>query len=323
MMRKDRTIIGVAIPAISNEFKSFGDISWYETAFLLTLCVCQLPMGKIFKYFPAKWTLAVLVGIFTAGTVLCAAAPTSNAFIVGRAISGIGAAGCTVGAQVILVEILPLRKRPKYQGAIGAIFGIASVVGPLAGGAFTSKLSWRWCFYFSIPIAGVALAGLVFVLPANPPPNKLEGTLFEKFMKFDPIGNCLVAPDITFVLLAVQWGGILYPWSSPRVIALLVVGSVLCVAFVVSQIYLGEDGTCPPRIMKQRSMAASTIVQVCLGAPLIITSFYIPIYFQVQLSLPAILMSASDVVSRQSKARLLMRLVKGFCRTSCPPSCSS
>jgi MFS family permease len=237
-------------------------------------------MGKIFKYFSAKWTLVVLVGIFTVGTVLCAAAPTSNAFIVGRAISGIGAAGCTVGAQVILVEILPLRKRPKYQGAIGAIFGIASVIGPLAGGAFTSKVSWRACFYFSIPIAGIALAGLVFILPPNPPPNKLEGTFSEKIWKFDPIGNCLVAPGITFVLLAVQWGGILYPWNSPRVIALLVVGCLLCVAFVISQIYLGETGTCPPRIMKQRSMAASTIVQVCLGAPLIITSFYIPIYFQ-------------------------------------------
>lgn len=237
-------------------------------------------MGKIYKYFSAKWTLVVLVSIFTVGTILCSAAPTSNAFIVGRTITGIGAAGCTVGGQVILVEILPLRKRPKYQGAFGAVFGISSVIGPLAGGALTSKASWRACFWFSLPICAVALAGLVFILPSNPPPTKLEGTLSEKIMKFDPIGNCLVAPGVTLLLLAIQWGGVVYPWSSPRVVALLVVGSVLCVGFIISQGFLGENGTIPPRVIKQRSMAASTIVSICLGAPLIITAFYIPIYFQ-------------------------------------------
>jgi len=136
----------------------------------------------------------------------------------------------TLQTQVILVEILPLRKRPKYQGAIGAIFGIASVIGPLAGGAFTSKVSWGACFYFSIPIAGVALAGLVFILPANPPPNKLEGTFFEEFRSVIPsatlswhpvsLSSCLLCNGEGYCTHGVVLEWWLY-WSWDRCFALL------------------------------------------------------------------------------------------------------
>ncbi|MCJ1285457.1 hypothetical protein MMC26_004797 [Xylographa opegraphella] len=276
----DRTIIGVAIPAISNNFNSFGDISWYEAAFLLTFAVTQLPMGKVYKFYSAKWTFILIVATFEIGSIVCAAAPSSNAFIVGRALAGIGGGGAAVGAQVIFRSLVPLAKVPVYVGVTGAAFGIASIMGPLLGGFLTSKVSWRWCFWINVPIGGFALICLVLLLPSSPAPSKLEGTFMEKVKRFDPVGNAVLAPGLILFLLAIQWGGSTYAWSSARVVTCLVLGIVLIIAFMVIQYWMQEEGTVPPRILLQRSIAACTVVSLCSGASLIIDSFYLPIWFQ-------------------------------------------
>ncbi|MCJ1309067.1 hypothetical protein MMC25_002722 [Agyrium rufum] len=276
----DRTIIGVAIPAISNEFESFGDISWYEAAFLLTFAVTQLPMGIVFKFFSAKWVFIALVALFEVGSTICAAAPTSNSFIVGRAIAGIGAGGIGVGGLVIIRSLVPLAKVPAYSGAIGAAFGLASIMGPLVGGAFTSNLTWRWCFWINLPIGGVAVLCLVLLLPPCPGPSKLEGTTWEKIKQFDPLGNAVLAPGLILILLALQWGGIVYPWNSARVVSCLVVGSILVVAFIFVQWWVQENGMVPPRIISQRTIAACSVISLTNGAVLVIVSFYLPIWFQ-------------------------------------------
>ena len=244
------------------------------------LCYGSLILHFQQKYYSAKWTFVAVVVIFETASIVCAAAPSSAAFIVGRALTGIGAAGCNVGAQVIIRDLLPLQKRPKYQGFAGAVFGLASILGPPVGGAFTSNITWRWCFWLSVPIGGLALAGLILVLPASAPPNKREGTFPEMVRRSDPLGNMLLAPGVICVLLAVQWGGTKFPWSDERVIALLVIGPLLLMAFAVVQCWVGEDGTVPPRIISQRSILSSIVVTLGLGAPLIIVSFYLPIWFQ-------------------------------------------
>lgn len=100
----------------------------------------MLLLGRVYTFYPPKWVFLALIAIFELGSVVCAAAPTSTSFILGRALAGLGAAGIMNGGIVIMVNIIPLAKRPIYQGILGSVFGIASVVGPLLGGAFTQNV---------------------------------------------------------------------------------------------------------------------------------------------------------------------------------------
>lgn len=232
-------------------------------------------------FFSAKWTFITAIVIFEIGSIICAAAPTSPAFIIGRAISGIGSAGTFTGATVIFVDLLPLQKRPKYQGFLGATFGLAAIGGPLLGGLFTTKVNWRWCFWINAPIGGLAIMVLLFVLPAKPPPKKHAGNSFmQRLMQFDPVGTALLLPGLVLLLLALQWGGNGYAWASTRVAVSLVLGLVLIVAFGISQLWAGDNGTVPPRILGQRSIAAGATVSLGFGSVLIILTFYLPIWFQ-------------------------------------------
>lgn len=107
---------------------------------MLTSSAFMLLLGRVYTFYNPKWVFLTIIAIFELGSAICGAAPTSTAFIIGRAIAGFGAAGMTNGAIVIMVNVIPLAKRPIYQGIFGSVFGIASVVGPLLGGAFTQKV---------------------------------------------------------------------------------------------------------------------------------------------------------------------------------------
>jgi fucose permease len=140
----DNTIIATAIPKITTVFNSLEDVGWYGSSYLLTTCSLQPSFGKVYTYFDVKYTYLSALLIFEVGSVICAAATSSAMFIIGRAIAGSGAAALFQGGMTIIAYSVPLRKRPIYIAALSSMFGIASVVGPVLGGAFTDNVSWRW-----------------------------------------------------------------------------------------------------------------------------------------------------------------------------------
>jgi hypothetical protein len=169
----DNTIIATAIPKITTVFDSLDDVGWYGSAYLLTTTSLQPSFGKVYTYFNVKWTYMSALAIFELGSVLCGAAVNSTMLIVGRAVAGVGAAALFSGGMTIIAYSVPLRKRPIYIGLLSSMFGIASVVGPLLGGAFTDRVSWRWCCKFAFPPLLVYCTDLQFTStsPLEPSPS--------------------------------------------------------------------------------------------------------------------------------------------------------
>lgn len=275
----DRLIVATAIPAITNEFNSVKDIGWYGSAYLLTNAAFQLMFGKVYTYFSVKFTFLVSIFLFEVGSAICGAAPNSVSFIVARAIQGFGAAGIMAGAFTIIVYAVPLAKRPMYQGLIGAIFGVSSVLGPLVGGAFTTNVTWRWCFYINLPFGGLAMAFVAFLLkvPDRPETNI---PLKNKVLQLDILGSAALLPGTICLLLALQWGGSTYDWSDGRIIALLTLAIFLLICFCLVQVYTPKTATLPPRILKKRSVVAAVWCCLCNGSAMLLFIYFIPIWFQ-------------------------------------------
>lgn len=199
----DFTIVSTALPAIAGEFQSLDQIAWVGSAFLLSSTGFSSTYGSLCDIFGRKTTLLLAITIFEGGSLLCGAAPTMTALILGRFIAGIGGGGLYSCVLIIIADIVSLRDRGKYQGMIGAVFGLSSIIGPLLGGIFTDKISWRWCFYINLPIGAVtALVVVVFLKFPSP-----QGSMLEKMHKIDFLGTFAVVAAASFFLVPIQFGG--------------------------------------------------------------------------------------------------------------------
>ncbi|OKL59349.1 hypothetical protein UA08_05232 [Talaromyces atroroseus] len=261
----DKLIISTATPEITNEFHAEDDVGWYGTAYLLTNCAFLLVFGKLYTFLNVKTVFLCTLVLFEVGSAICGAAPNSVAFIIGRAIAGLGAAGVQEGILVLVIYAVPLPKRPQYQGLFGAVYGISSIIGPLIGGAFTSNVTWRWCFYINLPLGGVVLLFIFFLLQVpTAAVSKGPSTWKQNLQQLNIEGVIALLPG----------------WSNGRIIALLTVGLALLIAFILIQIWRPKTATVPVHIFTQRSILSGFWVSCCVGVHMTMFVYYLPIWFQ-------------------------------------------
>lgn len=237
------------------------------------------PGGKAYGFFSLKITFLVALFWFELGSLICGVAPTSTALIVGRAIAGLGAAGLNTGSFTLVAFCAPPNRRPIFTGIIGLSYGIASVVGPLLGGVFTERVTWRWCFYINLPVGAVSAFFIVFFFH-NPAASKSTDTspLMSKLLQLDPIGTLLVLASVTCYILAMQYGGQQYPWSDSIVIGLIVGFVAILGALVGWEFYMGESAMSTPRLVKRQ--AVPSVVGFFFFGSYIAVIYYLPTYFQ-------------------------------------------
>ncbi|KAK0726270.1 major facilitator superfamily domain-containing protein [Apiosordaria backusii] len=277
----DQTIIAPALGSITTEFDSIRDIGWYGASYLLTMTALQPIYGTIYRLFDIKTTYLGAVFLFELGSLISAVAPTSTTFIAGRAVAGLGTAGIFSGSFVIVGFVLPLRKRPATFGLFGALWGISSVIGPLLGGVFAEKVTWRWCFYINLPIGGVAMAVIIFFLHFKQPSSDTDGHgIINRILQLDLVGATILLPSVIMLLLALQWGGLEYPWSDSRVIGLLVGASVGALVFVGVEVWQQDKGLVPPRFFKNKNVFAAMMFAMFFGASFFPMIYYLSLYFQ-------------------------------------------
>ena len=208
--------------------------------------------GKAFNLFPKQYLYLSYLGLFEVGSLVCATAPTLKALIIGRAVTGFGASGIFGGGLVILATVIPLHKRPVWTGTLMSTFAIASIVGPLIGGALTEHVSWRWCFYINLPIGGFT-AAVVLVLCRIKRSATEEGSFVLKLKKLDGVGFVLIAGSISMLLLVLQFGGTTFAWKSSQIIGLFAGFAVVGILYIFWQLHLQDNALVPPKIFANRN----------------------------------------------------------------------
>ncbi|KAI6301553.1 hypothetical protein MCOR32_002142 [Pyricularia oryzae] len=261
----DQMVIATAVPTISDTFQSFGEVAWYSVGGQITGVAMLLPFGRAYTLLNNKWTFVTSVNIYLLGSALCGFAPSSAVFIFGRMAQGVGMAGVMDGTLIILAHLTALRKRSLYVGFFGGAYAIANVLGPIIGGALTTRASWRWCFWFNLPVGAVIVLLIVFYLP-----NNMESTMStsgkkmtwgQLIMRLDPLGTLLLLTSLVCLVLALQWGGENNAWSDGKVVATLTVFAATILPWIALQRFQGEDATVPWSIVSQRSVAGFQSLQ--------------------------------------------------------------
>ncbi len=267
----DQTIVSTALPTIVGDLGGVSHLSWVVTGYLLTATVSGPLYGKLGDLYGRKLLLQVAIVIFLAGSALCGLSQNMTELIGFRALQGLGGGGLFVTTLAIIGDVIPPRDRGRYQGFFGAVFGVATIIGPLLGGFFVDDLSWRWIFYVNLPIGALALAVIGAALRSR-----------EEHVRHrvDYAGTVVLAASLSCIVLFSSLGGTTYAWSSPAIVAMIVVGVVLLVVFPFVERRAAEP-IMPLELFENRVFSVTSAVGFIVGLALFGAVTYLPFYLQV------------------------------------------
>jgi EmrB/QacA subfamily drug resistance transporter len=267
----DQTIVSTALPTIVADLHDASHLAWVVVAYLLAATVSTPLWGKLGDQYGRKSFFQASIIIFLGGSALSGLSHTMSELIAFRALQGLGGGGLMVGAQAIVGDIVSPRERGRYQGLFGAVFGLASIIGPLLGGVFVEQLSWHWIFYINLPIGAVALTVIAIQVP---------GRLSRIHHIIDYLGTALLMASATCLVLFTSLGGTTYPWGSPLMIAFAVAGVVLLAVFIVVERRAAEP-VLPLHLFSNRGFSSTSVVGFIVGLALFGAVTYLPLFFQI------------------------------------------
>jgi EmrB/QacA subfamily drug resistance transporter len=291
----DQTIVATALPTIVGDLGGLTHLSWVVTAYLLAETISTPLFGKLGDLYGRKRLFQAAIVIFLVGSALSGMATSMGMLIAFRAVQGAGAGGLIVLAMAIIADVVSPRQRGRYQGYFGAVFGAASVAGPLLGGFFTDHLTWRWVFYVNLPLGILALFVTSAVLPRS-------GR--RRQVRIDWLGTALLATAITCLVLLTTWGGTEYAWGSPVILGLGFGTLAAGAAFVLVERRSAEP-TIPLRLFRLRTFDVAVAVSFVVGMAMFGAITYLPTFLQV-----------ANGASASNSGLLLVPLMGGLLTTS-------
>ncbi|KAK7224300.1 hypothetical protein V2G26_012303 [Clonostachys chloroleuca] len=272
----DQNGISVALPTIAAELDARDTISWAGTASLLANTTFQMLWGRLSDIFGRKTVYISAIALLSIADLLCGLSRNATSFYIFRGLAGVGGGGITNLAMIVVSDVVTLENRGKYQGIIGSMVGLGSIIGPFLAAAFAEGATWRGYFWLLSPCAALAAVLTYFYLPTKPRTASWQ----DSVKKVDWWGSFAIFVGIVFLLIPISGGGAYFEWKSSMVICLLVLGGISLILFVIIEWRVAKLPMMPVDIYKNPAVSAMLVQNFLMGASYQAVIYFVPLYLQ-------------------------------------------
>lgn len=267
----DQTVVGTAMPRIISDLGGFSHYTWVTTAYIITSAITIPITGKLTDMYGRKYFYIAGLVIFTIASLLSGLSSSMTQLIIFRGIQGLGAGVMMVNAFIVIGDLFPPAERGKYQGLIAGTFGLSSVIGPALGGFITDTVSWHWVFFLNVPLGVLIIALFVFFFP-NVRPDNLKH-------RIDYAGAVTLVLTVVPLMLALSWGGVEYPWSSPPIIGMFAFAALMGILFIFIERH-SQEPLIPLWLFRNRVVGVAEVVIFLAGFGMFGAIIFVPLFFQ-------------------------------------------
>ncbi|KAI1276488.1 MFS general substrate transporter [Xylaria sp. FL0933] len=273
----DTSVVSTALPSIVEDLGKSSAWVWIANAYFLTMTAFQPLFGQAANVFGRRSTTLLATFLFGAGSAVCGSASSLGALIAGRAIQGAGSGAIGILVEINIADLVPLRERPQYMSIVLVGYTVAACLGPVIGGLFTQRTTWRWIFYLNLPISGLAIVCLWFFLHTR----YRKDTVRNSLKRIDLGGNAVLIASVVAVLIALTWGGTEYEWSSYKTLVPLILGVLGIGAFLgLESTTLIPEPTMPLRLFSNRTSLGAFGIASLHALLTNYALYFLPVYFQ-------------------------------------------